>query len=713
MFRINRMALAITLALPWAAYAQTPAQAGPPAVSPTPSPVQLDAVIVTANPLGSSLFDLVPPAAVLDGEGLLLRKRSTLGETLNDMPGVSSTYFGPNASRPVIRGLDADRIRILQNGTGMLDASSLSFDHAVAIDPMMLERVEVVRGPAALLYGGNAVGGVVNVIDNRIASAPLEGLRGGVEFRLGGAESERGGGAKIEAGNGRFVLHVDAYTRDTGNLEIRGPAVSGALRELVAAGTRTVQQPVLDAQTRLPNSSSRSVGGGAGGTVFWNKGSLGVSYSGFDTDYGTIAEPAVRVDMQSTRWDLAGELHDLDGFITGVKAKWGSTRYVHRELDAGVPGTTFRNEGFETRLEATHRAIGPLTGSFGLQLGDNSFSALGDEAFVPQTKTMSKAAFLYEELPIGKLRLNAGGRIESASVRSEGGGNIPTGQVQPRFGQAQERDFSATSTGIGALYGFTPSVALAVNLTSTQRAPTSTELYANGPHAATGSYEVGNTGFDKERARSLDVGLRFRSGAHSASISVFHTRFANFITEFRTGANRAADGETSPVDAGGGMTAAGFEILPEMEFRAVPAVFRGLEAQGRLRVFDRVATVDLELRADYVHARNTDTGAPLPRIAPMRFGAALVYEREAYGARLDATRVQGQTRVAANELPTDGYTMLNASATYRFKAGSAAWEAFLRASNLLNANARNHVSFLKDQAPLPGRGILLGLRAGF
>jgi len=613
----------------------------------------------------------------------------------------------------VIRGLDADRIRILQNGTGMLDASSLSFDHADAVDLMAAERVEVVRGSAALLYGGNAVGGVVNVIDSRIAKAPLTGMNGSLEARMGGAEGERTGGARIAAGNGRFVLNADAYSRETVDLRIKGPAVSDRLRAEAAAGNRNVAQELLDARTRLPNSSSTSSGGGLGGTVFWHKGSAGLSYSALDSEYGTVAEPAVRIDMKSTRWDFAGEVFDLRGVVSGLKLKWGQTDHEHRELDAGAVSTLFRSSGHEARLEAVHRPMGPLTGSLGLQLGKVDFSALGDEAFVPQTHTTTRAVFLYEELPVGKLKLNFGGRLERTAARSEGGGNVPTGQVVPRFGAAQERSFSAASTSVGALYPLANGVALTANLASTQRAPTATELYANGPHVATGAYEVGNPGFDKERARSLDVGVRLRAGPKSGSFSVFHTRFRNFITEFRTGADRAADGAVAPVDVGGGMTAAGFEILPEVAFRAVPAVFTGFEAQGRVRLLDRGSTLDLELRADYTQARNADTSEPLPRIAPMRIGASLVHGREVLSARLDVNRILGQGRIAANELPTNGYTLVDASASSRFKSGPAGWEAFLRATNLLNANARNHVSFLKDQAPLPGRGILLGLRASF
>jgi len=715
MLRVHPMALAVALAFSGSLAAQT--RAPVPGAEKT-----LPAVIVTANPLGSGLFDLVPPTSLLDGEGLMLRKRNTLGETLSDLPGMSSTGYGPAASRPVIRGLDADRIRILQNGSGMLDASSLSFDHAVALDPMMMDRVEVVRGPAALLYGGSAVGGVVNVIDNRIPQDPVEGVQGRVEMRFGGAERERGGGLSVDAGNGRIVFHADAYTRRSGDLDIRGPAVSGRLRALSNAGQRDVPQESLDANGRLPNSASESDGGAVGASVVSDKGLLGLSYSEFGTRYGAVAEPGVTIDMKSNRWDFAGELRDAGPF-SALKFRHGRTDYEHKELDAGVVGTTFLNKGSESRLEAVHRALGPFTGSVGLQLNNSDFSALGAEAFIPETQTDARALFLYEEMPVsvaaGKLKLNFGGRLEKTEVSSAGGGNIPTGQATPRFGAAQTRNFSGTSTGVGALYTLpssspTQSTALAVNLSSTQRAPTFTELYANGPHAATGSYEVGDANFDKERSRSLDIALRMRSGAHSGSIGVFHTRFRNFITEFTTGATRGADGEVAPVDAGDGTSlASGEEILPEVAFRAVPAVFRGIEAQGRFRLSERAGTWDLELRADYVRAHNADTGAPLPRIAPLRFGGGLLYARDRVSARFDVTRTQGQSRVSANELPTDGFTMVNAYAGYRFKSMSAEWEAFVRANNLLNVEARNHVSFIKDIAPMPGRGVTVGLRSSF
>lgn len=703
---VNRITCAVAAAWAVSAYAQSPA-VKPPATTGTPT--QLSPVIVTGNPLGSELFSMVSPTSVLDGTNLFLLRRSTLGEMLNEMPGVSSTYFGPNASRPVIRGLEGDRIRILSNGIGVLDGSSLSNDHAVPIDPLIVERVEVVRGPAALFYGGNAVGGVVNMIDNRIPQEPVQGVRGRAEGRLGGAESEKAFGAMLEAGNGRFVLHADVYTRDTDDLKIKGSTISPRLQ--AADPARAVTYGTL------PNSASRSSGGSIGGSATWDKGYVGLSFSSFESKYGTVAEPEVTIDMESKRWDLAGELRDIGSFITGVKFKLGKTDYKHTELDAGVPATDFKSRGHEGRLELVHGNLGLLKGAVGVQFNSFDFSALGAEAFVPTTKTDSKALFIYEELPTGKLRLTFGGRHERTEVSSQGGGPTPFGGAGPRFDPAQFRSFSGNSGAIGGVYSFTPGLALALNGTMTERAPTYYELYANGPHAATGSYEVSNAAFGTEKSRSVDAALRMRSGAHSGSISVFHSRFKNYIGVFNSGNTRGADGELNPPETitPGVSDNTGEEVFPELAYRAVPARFRGMEVEGKFRLLDRANTLDLLLKFDYVRADDRSTGLPLPRIAPRRFGAGLNYRWGALGARVDATWVSAQNRVSANELPTDSYTLLNAALTYRMKLPTpqGSVEVFLRGVNLLNEDARNHVSFLKDIAPLGKRSGQLGLRAQF
>lgn len=669
-------------------------------------PVTLQEVVVTGNPLGSELFELAAPVSVLGGQDLFLQRKSTLGETLNTLPGVSSTSFGPNASRPVIRGLDGDRIRILQNGAGTMDASSLSFDHAVSIDPLVVERAEVVRGPAALFYGGSAVGGVVNVIDNRIPQYQLNGVSGRAETRYGGADREKATGLVFEAGNGSLALHADVYTRDTDDLRIKGFARSARLR---AADPQAVE-----AQGTLPNSAAKSDGGAIGLSHTWANGYIGISRSGFNSQYGTVVEPTVTINMQSSRWDIAGEMRELGNVIKALKFKAGNTDYEHTELDAGVPATVFRNKGRDLHLEATHGKLGPLQGAFGLQFTGFDFSALGAEAFVPSTSTDAKSGFFYEELPLGALKLTFGGRHERTEVSSEGGGAVPFGATAPRFDPAQTRSFSGNSAALGAVWTFTPGLALAVNGAYTERAPTYYELFANGPHAATGVYELGNAAFAKEKSKALDVTLRMKSGKHSGSIGVFRNRFDNFITLFDSGNTRGADGELNPADAGDGTSLnTGEEILPEFAYRAVPARFRGIEGEGRFRVMERGGSLDLLVNAGYVRAEDRSSGQALPRIAPWRYGFGLDYRQDRLGARLDATFYSDQDRVAAGELPTDGYTMLNAAVTYRIPAAGFRLEAFLRGVNLLNEEARNHVSFLKDIAPQGRRSGQVGVRGQF
>ena len=670
------------------------------------TPVTLPEVVVTGNPLGSDLFELASPVSVLGGQQLFLQRKSTIGDTLADLPGVAATGFGPNSSRPVIRGLDGDRIRMLQNGAGVLDVSSLSFDHAVTVDPLVIERAEVVRGPAALFYGGSAVGGVVNLIDGRIPQAAIRGLSGRAEGRFGGADREKAGAVILEAGNGSFALHADVYSRDTDDLKIKGFARSARLR---AADP----QPVEAAGT-LPNSAARADGGALGLSHTWGQGYVGISRSGFNSRYGTVAEPGVTIDMQSSRWDVAGEWRELGSVISALKFKAGQTDYEHTELDAGVPATLFRNKGHDLYLEARHGKIGPLQGAFGIQFADSDFSALGAEAFVPSTNTNTRAGFFFEELPLGKLKLTFGGRHERSEISSEGGGTVPFGGAGPHFDPAQTRSFSGNSGALGAVWSFTPGLALAVNGAYTERAPTYYELYANGPHAATGVYELGNAAFGKEKSKALDLALRMKSGKHSGSVSVFHNRFDNFIALFDTGNTRGADGELNPPDAGDGTSLnTGEEILPEFAYRAVPARFRGIEAEGKFRVLERGGTLDLLINAGYVRADDRSTGLPLPRIAPRRVGIAFDYRLDRLGARLDATFHSAQNRVTTGELPTDSYTMVNAALSYRLPVAQARLEAFVRAVNLLDEEARNHVSFLKDIAPLGRRSAQVGVRGQF
>ncbi len=647
-------------------------------------PVEIDLapLAITGNPLGVASDELVVPVTVLNGRELSLRREGTIGETLNGIPGVTATQFGPNASRPVIRGLDAERVRILQNGVGILDASSLSFDHAVAIDPLVIEQIDVIRGPASLLYGGSAVGGVVNAIDHRIPKEKLEGITGRAETRFGGPDNTRNGAIVLDVGNGQFAIHADAYSRETSDLNIPGFALS----------KRSSRAEGLPRENRgtLINSSADNDGGALGASLTFDNGYIGTSFSTYNSNYGVVAEEDVRIDMQSQRWDIASEFSDLGPVINRVKFRMAYTDYEHVELAGGKPETLFKNRGVEGTFEAghmpVHTELGQLQGVVGLQFQNSNFEATGDEAFVPSTNTQSKALYVYEELPLSltdnKLKVTAGARFGHASVDSKD---------DARFGPAQNASFNPNSYALGSVYQLDNHWSLAGNLSHNERAPSYFELYANGQHAATGQFEIGNPNFDVERSKGIDAQIRWKDAKNSFSVGTYYTRFSNFIGLFDTG-------NVEPI-AG----------TPIAQFSNVGAEFKGLEADARFNVANNL---DLTMRGDYVHATNRDTGGALPRISPLRLGAGLIYQKNSFGARLNVLHAFNQSRTANNELPTDGYTDVSAMITYKLPTKLNV-EMFAKANNLLNAEIREHTSFLKEISVAGERSVLIGLRADF
>lgn len=646
--------------------------------------LDLPAVAVTGNPMGVSSDQLVVPVTVLNGRELSLQRAGTIGETLNGIPGVSATNFGPNASRPVIRGLDAERVRIMQNGVGVLDASSLSFDHAVAVDPLVIEQIDVIRGPAALLYGGSAVGGVVNAIDHRIPKEKLDGITGRTEARVGGPDSQNSLAGVVDVGNGQIAIHADAYTRKSSDLRIPGPAVSR--RKNAADGTERTDSG------RLVNSSAKSDGGALGASLTFDNGYVGASYSGHNSNYGTVVEEDVRIDMKSQRLDVASEFTDLDklGFssvINRLKVRLAHTDYQHQEIEGGSVATTFKNKGIEGSVEAGHTKIGNMSGLVGVQFHNSDFQALGTEAFVPSTSTQSKALYVYEELPIDQLKLSFGGRTERTDVNANA--FITENASDP----ARNNRFNLNSYALGGLYTLTPTWSVASNLSHNERAPSYFELYANGAHLATGQFEIGNANLSKERSNGIDAQVRWKNGRNSFSAGPYYTKFSNFIGLIDGGSVRNVDGDD----------------LPVTQFTALPATFKGFEAEGKLNLDDNL---DLKLSGDYVRATNSMTGEALPRIAPLRLGAGLQYQKESLGARLNVLHAFAQTRTAMNEQGTDSYTNLSALVTYKLPTKLNV-ELFARANNLLNQQIREHTSFLKDISMQGSRSVMVGLRSDF
>ena len=642
--------------------------------------IDLPTISVTGNPLGVASDALVVPVSILSGRELSLKRESTLGDTLNGIPGVAATHFGPNASRPVIRGLDAERVRIMQNGVGVLDASSLSFDHAVTIDPLVIEQIDVVRGPAALLYGGSAVGGVVNAIDHRIPTESVTGVIGRTEARVGGPDSQNNLASVVDVGNGKIAIHADAYTRKTSDLNIPGFAVSSRKNQADPSILR-------ENHGKLVNSSASADGGALGASLTFDNGYIGASYSDFNSNYGTVAEAAVRADMKSQRWDLASEFKGLGNIINRVKARMAYTDYQHQEIEGGTVGTTFKNNGVEGSVELGHAKFSSIEGVVGVQFQNTRFEALGTEAFVPPVQTQNHAIYVYEEMPLNiwnleKLKLSFGGRAEHTTLDANPWAKSPT---------AQAASFNAYSYALGGLYTLNSNWSLASNLSHNERAPSYFELYANGAHLATGQYEVGNANFSKERSNGLDAQIRWKDAKNSFNFGAYYTRFSRFLGLLDTG---NIDVDTS---------------LPIAQFSTFAASFKGLEAEGK---FNLVDNLDLKLRGDYVRASNLDNSQALPRITPLRLGAGLHYQKNALGARIDMLHAFKQNRTAENELATDGYTDVSALVTYKLPV-KLNMELFAKANNLLNQEIREHSSFLKDLSPAGERSVLIGMRADF
>ena len=669
-----------------------PPQPGTASTSPVTS------IVVVGNPLGGDARDLALPVTVLMGDELLRRRGNTLGETLNGQLGVSSTWFGPNAGRPVIRGLDGDRVRVLSNLSASFDASSLSYDHNPSVDPLAIERVEVLRGAAALLYGGTAIGGVVNVIDNRIPAAPLQGVRAAVETRAGGADRERSTSVLFEAGNGVATLHLDAFNRNTENYRV--PATTG------------VRSPVV-------NSAADARGGAVGGAVGYagGRGNVGISHARYETNYGTVAEEAVRIDMKQNRTAAEWSLRDIGGMVESFFVKAGRTDYQHVELEDGEVATRFKNDGRDLRAEFRHARIGALQGVLGIQGESFTFSALGDEAFVPKTSTRNRALFLYEEMVHGAWRFNLGARTEQSRVASDGAGS----DAAARFGAASRRNFSLASGSVGASYRVSPSFSVNTNLALNSRAPTYYELFADGPHIATAAYEVGNQSFGVEKATALDANIKWVHKDASLQLGVFVQRFRNFIALRRTGIDRDTEGNANVSDCGDGTsTESGCtaEILPEYRYQAVNAQLHGLEVQGSWPLITKPFKLAITGKLDIVRAQDRSNREPLPRIAPMRSVLGLAFAHQGWKLDLDVEHAAKQNRVPSLDLlgETRSYTLLNAHAAYRFRFGGGSdASVFLRATNLTDKRAFNASSIdtVRNLAPLPGRSVKLGLRLDF
>jgi iron complex outermembrane receptor protein len=656
------------------------------AVAQTDTPTRIDSVVITGNPLGRD--DATRPAAVLGGEDLFLRRAGTLGETLAGLPGVAGSGFGANASRPVIRGLDGDRIRLLDNGAGLVDASNLSFDHAVAIDPLVVERIEVLRGPAALLYGGNATGGVVNTLDNRIPRAPQAGLAGRAELRLGGAAGERAGAAVLDGGAGGLAWHADVATRRSDDL--RTPRFTP-----LAEG-----EPLAPA-TRVRNSASESQAGAIGAGWVSANGHAGFSLDRMDHDYGVTVEPDVTIRLLRERAALAGEWRALAvPLLSSLSLKASRTRYAHEEVEgSGEVGTRFASTGDEWRAELRHRPLAGLEGVLGVQSERLDFSALGEEAFVPGTTTRSDAVFLLEELRLGAAVFSAGLRSERVTVSSKGDA---ADAEEPRFGEARVRRFTPGSASLGVRVELGGGWQASGTVGRTERAPAYYELFADGLHLATAAYEVGDPTLGPERSGHVEFGLAFRGQGSRVAVNVFSTRFSRYIALRDTGEVVTVEAE----EAG----EPDVEV-PEYRFEGVRARLVGAEIEAATTLALAGSPLQLSATLDLVRGDDLDRDEPLPRLPPLRLrvGAAWSLGQVTVGADLRHAARQG--RVPATDTATPAATLLDLWLRGRVAAlPGLAWTLKLaNAGDELAFNAAA-VSTVRGLSPAAGRSVSAALQ---
>ncbi len=701
------VSLVSLLAMP-AAYAQTATQGSDTA----PAPRSND--IIVTGVLQQSERDVLQGTSVLSGEALTRALRPTIGETLARLPGVSATSFGPTASRPILRGFQGERIRVLTDGIGSIDVSNTSVDHAVVIDPLLAERIEVLRGPSALLFGSSAVGGVVNVVDTRIPrTLPANGYRLNGIANYGSAANERSlqGAGDVAVGD-HLVLHADGSYLKTGDLRIGGNALSRGARTAALGQVGLPQDPADEPidfagsaaiRGKLPNSAAETWTAGVGASIVTDTGSLGVSYSHYDSLYGIPIryatavgqeQEAPRLDLVQNRVDLRGEVRTGGDVIGAIRVRIGHATYRHYELEEdGSIGTAFFNNGTEGRVEIVQARRGPWSGASGVQYFNRLFDVAGEEAFLPRNETNQTGLFTVQQFDFGRFRAEGGLRYEWSDL---------TAKTDPdnRF-FVGNRSFNALSGSLGASYGVSDAVRFGVNLSRTERAPSAEELFANGGHAGTQAYELGSPDFRLEKSWGVEATLHAHTDRVNFDASAYYNWFSNYISENQVDpAVCQAAADPREVD------------LPCFQYQQADARYYGFEADLSASLFTIGSTrINADVLGDYVHANIVDVG-PVPRIPAPRVLGGLEAQTDLLTARAEVEHAFRQNRTADFETRTNDYTMVNASiALSPFGRGNKT-QLLLSANNIFDVTARRASSFLKDFAPLAGRDLRATLRFG-
>lgn len=692
--------------------------------------------IIVTTPFQQTAAETALPVGSLAGEELREKLGNSLGETLRNEIGIASASFGPGIGHPVIRGQSGNRVSVLSNGVGVTDASNQSPDHAEGVEAALADRIEVVRGPATLLYGSGAVGGVINVIDQRIPDRLVESPEFFIEQSHNTVNGENKTVLSLDLASDSLAFHLDAFRRDNDNVEIPGLALDEesleALDELLHGHEDDHEEEGEEEHEEfensdgfIGNSNAKADGVSVGFSWVGDRGFIGISVNSLDSDYGLPpgthshahgehededhAEEEhegeehdhgdvefVRIDMEKTRYDLKSRVDFEQGPFDSLDAAVGLTDYEHREVEYfedgdGEIGTRYSNEGIESRFTLSHSHSETRSGVWGMQFTDTDFAAIGEEAFIPESNVNTLGLFGVERFTSGRFTGEFGIRHEWGDVEA---------------GSACGNSENALSLSASALYDVNNSSNMHFGLSRSQRTPTVEERYSNIDantclpyadmedltlHAATNLLEIGDANLGVETANNIELGFRQYAGPITGQFSIYHNRIDDYIY----------------LDVSGEE----FEEQFIARYLAKDATFSGLEGEVSVTLLEQVAaTLEMTLFGDLVNA-DFDAGGNVPRIPPAEIGAELRYFGTDWSLHLHASRAADQDDAGANELPTEGYTLLSFYGDYHWNlAGDSQLKVFLRADNLLDEEVRNHASFLKDYAPEPGRAFTLGLR---
>jgi iron complex outermembrane receptor protein len=685
---------------------------------------RLEEIVVTA-PFEESEAETVLPIGILSGEALREKVTNSLGETLKNEIGVNNASFGTGVGQPIIRGQTGNRVSVLQNGIGLTDASNVSPDHANGVEPLLADRIEVIRGPSTLLYGSGAVGGVVNVIDNRIPEVLTTGTEFQLEQNYNSVNDEDKTVFRLDSSIGRIGIHIDGFKRDNDNVDIDGFAIDEAEIERLEEHVEEVigeeheeeheEEEFENTNGFVGNSDGEAEGGTAGFSYVGDNGFFGFSVSSLENEYGLPPGTHshghdgedhedeeeeeveyVRLNLDQTRYDFKGMLNFQDSWVQSIQATIGLTDYEHKEIetfeDGGSEvGTLFSNEGFESRFILKRQPTGDWSGVYGLQVSDSEFSALGEEAYIPESDINNLGFFGVERYTRDRFTGELGFRWEAA-------------ERDP--GSSCAYDEKVMSFSASGLYDVNDNSNFLVAAARSERAPSVEELFSNTAldtcdriadeemlvlHAATGLLEIGNANLDEEISTNVEFGYRIHSGPVTGEFSAYYNSIDDYIYLDITGEE--------------------IEEQTVASYLQQDARFVGLEAEltWTLLESDNMSG-ELTLFGDLVNA-SFDSGGDVPRIPAAKFGTELRYFGDNWSAHVHVTRVDSQDDVGRLELETDGYTLVSIYADYHFNVGeNSELKVFARGDNLLDEEIRNHASFLKNYSPEAGRGITVGVR---